>query len=78
MRPQWCTASPEGIPQEKRVKLFRELSRLHPSTVSGAGLGLTISQKIAAARGGEITVESSVGEGSVFTLRLPAQRLEEV
>jgi signal transduction histidine kinase len=61
-----------GISEEKRHLLFREFSRLEPSSGQGAGLGLAISQKIARALGGEITLRSVVGEGSTFTLWLPA------
>lgn len=61
-----------GIPEEKRHLLFQEFSRLEPSSGQGAGLGLAISQKIARALGGEITLRSVVGEGSTFTLWLPA------
>jgi signal transduction histidine kinase len=61
-----------GIPEEKRHLLFQEFSRLDPSSGPGAGLGLAISQKIARALGGEITLQSVVGEGSTFTLWLPA------
>jgi heavy metal sensor kinase len=42
-----------------------------PGSDSGAGLGLTIARSIARAHGGDITVESVVGQGAVFTLRLP-------
>jgi signal transduction histidine kinase len=38
----------------------------------GIGLGLTLAQSIAEVHGGRITVESQVGTGSSFTLRLPA------
>lgn len=61
-----------GIPEEKRHLLFQEFSRLEPGTGHGAGLGLAISQKISRALGGEITVQSVVGQGSTFTLWLPA------
>jgi len=40
----------------------------------GVGLGLSVSQKIAKALGGEILVESSVGIGSNFTLRIPIKK----
>lgn len=60
-----------GIPEDKCHLLFREFSRLEPRAGQGAGLGLAISQKIAGALGGEITVRSVVGEGSTFTFWLP-------
>jgi signal transduction histidine kinase len=65
-------------PGSQRVKvepcpssLFREFSRLEPGTKHGAGLGLAISQKLAHALGGEITLQSEEGQGSTFTLWLP-------
>ena len=68
----WVQDSGEGIPQDKLGLLFQEFSRLHAtSSKPGAGLGLAISQRVAAALGGEITVESTPGEGSTFTLWLP-------
>lgn len=60
-----------GIPEEKLHLLFREFSRLDPEAREGAGLGLAISQRIARALGGEITVQSTVHVGSTFTLWLP-------
>lgn len=61
-----------GIPEEQQNLLFQEFTRLDPTARGGAGLGLAISRHIARALGGEITLESEVGEGSTFTLWLPA------
>lgn len=63
-----------GIPEDKRSLLFEEFTRLDPDTSDGAGVGLAISRRIAHALGGEIDVESEVGRGSTFTLRLPLHR----
>jgi signal transduction histidine kinase len=60
-----------GIPADKRDIIFEEFSRLGANDRAGAGLGLAISKRLAEALGGKITVESEVGCGSTFTLRLP-------
>jgi PAS domain S-box-containing protein len=63
-----------GIPPEYLPLLFQRFSRLPTEqnvTTPGTGLGLFLCQAIAHRHGGEIDVESSPGEGSVFTLRLP-------
>ena len=60
-----------GIPADKQHLLFQEFSRLEPGTKRGVGLGLAISQKLAGALGGQITLQSETGEGSTFTLWLP-------
>jgi PAS domain S-box-containing protein len=52
---------------------FRQLPQPGVAKTRGAGLGLTISAKIAAALGGEIMVESELGVGSTFTLTVPVQ-----
>ena len=65
-----CDTGP-GISESERNKLFREFSRVHEGPMPGVGLGLAISQRLAALLGGEISVTSEVGAGSTFTLWLP-------
>ena len=60
-----------GIPPEQQRQLFQEFTRFDSASAEGAGIGLAISQRIAEALGGRITVESQVGAGSTFTLWLP-------
>ncbi len=63
-----------GIPPEKLgtiFELFVQLDRSLVSTHGGAGLGLAISRELAVAMGGSIDAESTVGQGSVFSLTLP-------
>ncbi|HET7228976.1 MAG TPA: GAF domain-containing sensor histidine kinase [Longimicrobium sp.] len=64
-----------GIAPEQHREIFREFGRLSPSSARGFGLGLAISQRVAAALGGSITVDSDVGRGSTFTLWLPADEV---
>jgi len=64
-----------GIPEAQKQLLFQEFRRLGTAAgEKGAGIGLTISERIARAIGAEITVASELGRGSTFTLWLPAPR----
>jgi hypothetical protein len=47
----------------------------HGAPLGGTGLGLALSRKLARMMGGDVTVASEAGKGSVFTVRLPAQAL---
>jgi signal transduction histidine kinase len=60
-----------GIPAEKQHVIFEEFVRLDSGDQPGVGLGLAISQKLAQALGGRITVHSEGAGGSTFVLRLP-------
>ncbi len=62
-----------GIPPESLDKLFQRFYRV-PGTehvVRGTGLGLNISKSLVEAHGGKLEVESTVGEGTTFTVILP-------
>ena len=60
-----------GIPAENVPHLFERFYRIPGSGASGNGLGLNICREIIEMHGGTIGVESRVGKGSAFTVRLP-------
>jgi signal transduction histidine kinase len=64
-----------GIDEADLPRLFDRFFRTSQATtaaVQGAGLGLTIARRIVQEHGGEIEVTSKPGQGSTFTVRLPA------
>lgn len=68
-----------GIPQEKIPQLFTEYFRLNLSQlnlVEGTGLGLAFIKKLIELHGGSISVESEIGVGSTFTVKLPGYNRE--
>ena len=63
-----------GMTPEQQAKLFEEFTQADASTAQrfgGTGLGLAITRKLARMMGGDVTVTSEPGKGSVFTVRLP-------
>lgn len=64
-----------GIPPDEQRRIFEEFYRgsISAGGPAGLGLGLAISRRIARLLGGEITVDSEAGRGSVFTLWLPVE-----
>ena len=64
-----------GIPADRLKEIFEPFVQVDDAltrTASGAGLGLAISRDLARAMGGELTVQSESGKGSVFSVSLPA------
>jgi len=67
-----------GIAQQDLGHLFTEFHRLDSSPgpqQEGTGLGLALTRRFAQLHGGQVSVESELGKGSTFTLRLPLQSL---
>ena len=63
-----------GIPPEQTTQIFEPL---HTTKPGGTGLGLYIAQEVVAAHGGQVAVQSVVGQGSTFTITLPLLGHEE-
>jgi signal transduction histidine kinase len=63
-----------GIPADKYEAIFEPFVQLNDTLTDregGVGLGLAISRDLARGMGGDVTVESTLGQGSRFTLSLP-------
>ena len=64
-----------GIAEDKIERVFEEFAQADDSTTrdyGGTGLGLAISQRFCKLLGGDLSVHSELGEGSTFTIRIPA------
>jgi signal transduction histidine kinase len=66
-----------GIPTREQEKIFEKFYRVGDPLVhntKGSGLGLSLVRHIAHAHGGEVSVDSTPGQGSKFTMQLPVQQ----
>ncbi len=68
----WVRDNGPGLSEEEQGRLFAQFERLNQTRAEGHGLGLSIVQRIVDKLGGEVGVESKVGEGSLFWFTLPA------
>lgn len=64
----------KGIDPQDHERIFEKFERVDASEPGGSGLGLYIARRLARAMGGEISVDSALGQGARFTLTLPAER----
>lgn len=67
-----------GISREYQAKIFEPFWQVESGRtrkVGGTGLGLSVTRKLARLLGGDVTVDSDVGRGSIFRVRLPKQPL---
>jgi signal transduction histidine kinase len=63
-----------GIPPEHHERIFEPFWQAEQKATrraTGTGLGLTVTRRLARLMGGEVTVESAPGQGTIFTVRLP-------
>ncbi|MHA7809518.1 MAG: PAS domain-containing protein [Marinobacter adhaerens] len=68
--------SGNGIPESRIPELFKPFNRLGAelSHIEGTGIGLSLTRQLVELMGGSIGVTSTVGQGSTFWIRLPAER----
>jgi two-component system, NtrC family, sensor histidine kinase KinB len=66
-----------GIPREYLAKIFEPFVQVPDAPAGGAGLGLSISQRIVEAHGGQLSVQSEPGKGSRFTFTIPIAKKAE-
>jgi PAS domain S-box-containing protein len=67
----WVRDNGYGLTVEEQQRLFTEFTRLHRNRVEGHGLGLSIVRHIVEKLGGQVGVESTIGDGTIFSFTLP-------
>lgn len=68
----WVRDNGHGLSPEAQKQLFTPFTRLHQERAEGHGLGLSIVQQVVEKLGGQVGVESVLGQGSTFYFTLPA------
>lgn len=63
-----------GMSPEDQAKLFQAFTQVGPKKIEGTGLGLHLSQKLAALLGGNISVKSELGKGTAFAVTLGEEK----
>jgi signal transduction histidine kinase len=66
-----------GIADADRDRIFEKFAKVAGPKYAGTGLGLAISRELARLHGGDVIVESTVGIGSTFSLRVPLPAPDE-
>jgi two-component system sensor histidine kinase/response regulator len=66
----WARDNGPGLPPEDQARLFTPFTQIHQARTEGHGLGLSIVQRIAEKLGGQVGVQSEVGQGSLFFFTL--------
>jgi PAS domain S-box-containing protein len=73
----WVRDNGPGLTPAQQAKLFTPFTRLSQASVSGHGLGLSIVRRIVEKLGGQVGVDSAVGQGSAFYFTLPGHSDED-
>jgi two-component system sensor histidine kinase/response regulator len=68
----WIRDNGPGLTPEAQARLFTPFTRLELNDLEGHGLGLSIARRIVEKLGGQVGVESEIGQGSTFFFTLPA------
>ncbi len=68
----WVQDNGPGLRPEEQARIFRPFTRLNPQEIEGYGLGLSIVSRIVERLGGQVGVDSTLGEGCTFWFELPA------
>jgi signal transduction histidine kinase len=63
----------QGIAAADQARIFEKFERVDSGEPGGSGLGLYIARRLARAMGGDLTVDSAIGQGARFTLSLPVR-----
>ena len=68
----WVRDNGQGLTPEAEAQLFMPFTRLAQPSAEGHGLGLSIVQRIVEKLGGQVSADSQIGQGSIFSFTLPA------